>query len=159
MRSVIKKVKMDVGHISLTKCLYPQYVPTLPGMSPGPFFQAKSHIENHQCNNVLTLTGSGFLCTCTSGSAFTNSSRSWLFILVKLPLVSGIYEQQNVSKAWHCTYMGVPVTKWPLGLWFTWRCICFGPFDDIELWFYVVIAVVDRFLAYISIMSTRQLIN
>ncbi len=31
---------MDVGHFSLTKCLYPQYVPSVPGRSPGPHLQS-----------------------------------------------------------------------------------------------------------------------
>ncbi len=29
-----KLQRKDVGHFPLTKCLYPQYVPRLPGMSP-----------------------------------------------------------------------------------------------------------------------------
>ncbi len=32
----------DVGHFPLTKCLYLQYVPRVPGMSPGPHFQTKN---------------------------------------------------------------------------------------------------------------------
>ena len=34
--------KKDVGHFPLTKCLYPQYVPGVPGMIPGPHFQTNN---------------------------------------------------------------------------------------------------------------------
>ena len=33
--------KKDVGHFPLTKCLYPKYVPRVPGMSLEPHFQIK----------------------------------------------------------------------------------------------------------------------
>ncbi len=33
----------DVGQFPLTKCLYPQYVPRVPGMSQGPHFQTENN--------------------------------------------------------------------------------------------------------------------
>ncbi len=33
------KIAKDVGHFPLTKCLCPQYVSIVPGMSPGPHFR------------------------------------------------------------------------------------------------------------------------
>ncbi len=41
----LKNLK-DVGHFPLTKCLCPQYVHRLPGMSPGPHLQTEDGFQS-----------------------------------------------------------------------------------------------------------------
>ncbi len=42
----------DVGHFPLTKCLCPQYVPRVPGMSPGHQFQTKNGLISTFLNHA-----------------------------------------------------------------------------------------------------------